>query len=188
MKRTLAWPFLRMRMTPSQVGLFGIACALIAAGCARLGATQVSFAFAMTAFLTDFVDGEVARQTHQETPEGNYLDAMGDRICESFLLFGLLPQAPNLVAISLCGGLLVSFAKARCALVCLMDNQDWPGWGDYPDRGALIATAYSCQSDPTWPLALLAVLTWTSLWHRVRHARTKIRGSRSEELQPYLRR
>ena len=187
-KRTLAWPFLRLRMGPSQVGLFGIACALAAAGCARSGAVQISFGFAIMAFLTDLADGEVARQTGQETPEGNYLDAMGDRICESVLLFGLLPQAPNLVTLALCGGLLVSFAKARCALVCLMDNRDWPGWGDYPDRGALIATAYFCQPHTLWPLTLLAALNWTSLWSRVRHARQMISSSRSQELQPYLRR
>ncbi len=187
LKRLLAWPFLRLGLGPFQVGVLGIILALAAAGAARAGETQLSFWLAASSLLTDLADGEVARESGEESPEGNYLDAMGDRICECVLLFGLLPLAPNLVLLSLAGGCLVSFAKARCALVCLMDNRDWPGWGDYPDRAVLIALAYWFQPLPFWPLGVLVLLTWSCLFRRVHHARAKIRASTPEELQPYLR-
>lgn len=187
LKRWLARPFLRLGLGPSQVGVLGIILALAAAGAARAGEAHLSFGLAVSSLLTDLADGEVARESDQESPEGNYLDAVGDRICECVLLFGLLPLAPNLVLLSLAGGCLVSFAKARCALVCLMDNEDWPGWGDYPDRALLIALAYIYQPASLWPLGLLALVTWSGFFLRLSHARGKIRAARPEELQPYLR-
>lgn len=187
LKRCLAWPFLRLGWSPASLSALGILLAVLAAAAARWGAVPLSFGLALASLLTDLVDGEVARQTGLETPEGNYLDAMGDRLSECILLFGLLPLAPNLVTLALAGGCLVSFAKARCALVCLMDNRDWPGWGDYPDRAALIALAYLLQPDCTGPLVFLSVLTAMGLAQRVRYARSFIASAPADKLQPYLR-
>lgn len=186
LKRRLAWPFLKLGCTPTSLSALGILLAVLAATAARWGAVPLSFGLALASLLTDLIDGEVARQAGRESPEGNYLDAMGDRLSECILLFGLLPLAPNLTMLALAGGCLVSFAKARCALVCLMDNRDWPGWGDYPDRAALITLAYLLQPASSGPLLLLSGLTAIGLVQRVRYARSFIRAAPVEELQPYL--
>jgi phosphatidylglycerophosphate synthase len=137
--------------------------------------------------LTDLADGEVARSTKSCTPEGNYLDALGDRICECLLLLGLLPFAPNLAALALAGGCLTSYAKARCSLVVSMDNRDWPGAGDYPDRAALLLMSYYLLPDPAPSLALLSAVSWICLLRRLAYARRMIRDAGVEKLQPYLR-
>ena len=187
LRRLLAWPFLKVGATPAAVGAVGILLAVSAAALARLGFLTSAFWVAGLAFLTDVADGEVARRTGSCSPEGNYLDAVGDRVSECLLLLGLLPYSPNLTAMVMAGACLTSYAKARCALVRVMDNSDWPGLGDYPDRAALIATAYLMLPDPALPLALLGLITWTCLWRRVRHARSLIRTAGPQELLPYLR-
>ena len=186
-KGWLAAPFVKLGLGPGEVGLLGIVFAAAAAGAARAGFLSASFWLAGLALLTDMADGEVARRTGRQTPEGNYLDAVGDRVCECLLLFGLLPHAPNLVAASIAGACLVSFAKARCALVRVIDNRDWPGSGDYPDRGVLIAVAYLMQPNPSLPLLMLCGLTAVALIRRVHHAKRLIQEASREELLPYLR-
>lgn len=169
------------------MGGLGVGLALLAAVLARAGQNWPAFWVAALALLTDLADGEVARQSGRSTPEGNYLDAMGDRVTECLLLLGLLPAAPNLVGLALAGACLTSFAKARCALVCQMDNRDWPGLGDYPDRAALLLVSYLLLPDPSLPLGLLALVAWTCMAQRVRYARRLIQRAGPEQLQPYLR-
>lgn len=187
LRAVLAWPFLRLGVGPNGVGAFGVMLAALAALACRAEWFTTAFWLAAGSLLTDIADGEVARRTHQSGPEGNYLDALGDRLTECLLLLGLGSSAPNLAALALAGGCLTSFAKARCALVRSLDNRDWPGLGDYPDRGTLILIAYAMQPDPTLPLACLVGVAWLNLWQRSQHARRLIRQASTEELQPYLR-
>jgi phosphatidylglycerophosphate synthase len=187
LRRLLAWPFLRLGASAATVGLLGIVLAALAAGAARLNAHLPALALAVLAVLTDMADGEVARRTGTAGPEGNYLDALGDRIGECILLLGLLEASPNLAALSLAGACLTSYAKARCALVLQMDNRDWPGFGEYPDRAVMIVLAYATLPRPGLALGALALASWFCLWGRIRHARRLIRQAPPEELQPYLR-
>lgn len=187
LRRLLAWPFLKAGVSASAIGALGLLLAAAAALLARTQFLTAAFWVAGLALLTDIADGEVARRTASCSPEGNYLDAVGDRISECLLLLGLVPYAPGLTALVMAGGCLTSYAKARCALVRVMDNRDWPGLGDYPDRGALIAAAYLTLPNPSWALGLLALISWTCLWRRVRYARSLIRQTPPEELLPYLR-
>ena len=186
-RRLVAWPFIKTGASPTFVSATGVVLAALAACLARAGWNTAAFWTAAAALLTDLADGEVARQTDGCSPKGNYLDAIGDRVSECLLLLGLLQVAPNLAALALAGGCLTSFAKARCALVLSMDNRDWPGLGDYPDRAALLLLAYLLLPNPTLPLALLVLTTWSCLWRRTQHALDLIRQASPEELQPYLR-
>lgn len=186
-KRILAWPFLRLGFSATQVSVLGVGLAVLAAACARVENFDLAFWTALVAVLTDLVDGEVARVRKAVSPRGNYLDAMLDRTRECILLLGLLPLAPNLVALALVGTCLTSFAKARCALVRLMDNRDWPGVGDHPDRAALILIAYLFAPASSLALGLLVMLTWTCFARRARHACELIDQADESELLPYLR-
>ncbi len=186
-KRLLAWPFLKAGVGPTAVGIFGVVIAILAAILARAGLYDAAFWLAVMAVLTDMADGEVARATGETTPLGNYYDAIGDRTRECVLLFGLLPTAPNLVALAIIGTCMTSFAKARCGLVRIMDNRDWPGFGDHPDRAVMIAVAYLFQPQSTIPLIVLTIATWTCFIQRANYARKAIEDATPDELLPYLR-
>lgn len=188
-RRLLAWPFLKLGASPAFVGAVGIALCAAAALSFRAGCPRLAFWLAVLGLLTDMIDGEVARGANASSPEGNYLDALGDRLSECLLLLGLLPSSPNLVCLAMAGGCLTSYAKARCAQVRIMDNRDWPGVGDYPDRAALLLTAYVTGGPYAWiPLGVLVLVTWSCLAVRARYARRLIREATQEELLPYLRR
>lgn len=186
LRKLLARPFLLLGMTPSQVGLFGVVLACLAAILFRFGYAQAAFWVAMAALLSDMADGEVARETGRATPQGNYLDAVGDRLRECILLLGLLPVSTDLVTLAILGTCLTSFAKARCSLVVIMDNSDWSGFGDHADRAVLILVCYFWAPE-LWPLILLAATTWSCFLIRVRTALRKIDEAGPEGLLPYLR-
>lgn len=187
LKSLLARPFLMLGISAATVGLCGVILAAGAAIAARMGHFQLAFWLAVLALGTDLIDGEVARLSHTCTPVGNYIDAMGDRTRECLLLLGLLWAGPDLVALAIVGACLTSYAKARCALVLNMDNRDWPGFGDHPDRGALILWAYFVQPNPLVPLTVLALATWIAALRRFLFARHLIQSAEAEQLQPYLR-
>lgn len=186
LKRLVAWPYLKLGMTPTQVGMFGVIAAIVGAFLFRLGYLEAAFWVAMVALLTDMADGEVARRTGRATPRGNYLDAVGDRLRECILLLGLLPLCEDLVALALLGTCMTSFAKARCALVTIMDNSDWPGLGDHADRAVLILFCYRLAPQQ-WPIAVLALVTWSCFAVRALAAVKKIDEAAEDELLPYIR-
>lgn len=186
-KRILAYPFLVTGASPLTVSVFGVVVAILAAVLGRMGWHDYAFWLALIAVLTDMVDGEVARATDTCTPLGNYFDALGDRTRECILLIGLLPLAPNLVAMAVAGACLTSFAKARVGLVMISDNRDWPGFGDYPDRAVLILIAYLFCPNVSPALLVLAVLAWTCFGQRILYARRLILSAKPQEILPYLR-
>ena len=186
-KRLLAYPFLVTGASPLLVSAFGVVMAALASLLGRIGWHDCAFWLALVAVLTDLVDGEVARATDSCSPSGNYFDALGDRTRECILLLGLLPLAPNLVALALAGSCLTSFAKARVGLVIVSDNRDWPGFGDHPDRAVLILIAYLFCPNVSPALCLLVLLSWTCFGRRLLYARDLIESADGEEILPYLR-
>lgn len=186
-RQGLAKPFLALGMGPNTVGILGMILAALAAFLLRFNYIGLAFALATLAFATDLIDGEVARSTQKSSPWGNYLDAVGDRLTECLLLLGLLPAAPNLVGLALAGSCLTSYAKARCALVLKMTNDDWPGLGGYPDRATLILIAYALAFNPNLPLIVLVAVSWVGAWQRTKYAEHLIKTASPRELQPYLR-
>lgn len=174
-------------MSATQVGIFGVVMATLAALGFRFGFVREAFWLAMIAVLTDMADGEVARATNTETPQGNYLDAVGDRLRECILLLGLLPLSPDLVALALLGTCLTSFAKARCSLVLIMDNSDWSGLGDHADRAVLILVCYLVGGVSLLPLLFYVLVTWACFYTRARAALARIEQAEDSQLLPYLR-
>lgn len=187
LRKALAWPYIKLGVSPTAVGAFGVALAIVAALCQRIGWADFSFWCALLAASTDMADGEVARVTKRTSPKGNYLDALGDRTREGILLFGLLPLSPNLVFLAILGTCLTSFAKARLGLVLIMDNRDWPGFGDHADRAVLLLIAYLLSPNITWPLLVLVVGTWSCFIGRARQAMSLIEEAPESEVLPYLR-
>ena len=187
LRKLLAWPFLKMGVSPNTISLLGVLLAIMAAVSLRLGQLYLPFCLAFLALLTDLIDGEVARTQKKASPWGNYFDAVGDRLRECLLLFGLLPNAPDVAALALIGTCLTSFAKARVGLVVRTDNRDWPYPGDHPDRAALILSAYFFQAHSVAILCLLVLLSWSCFFQRLRYARTLVDEAHEEDLLPYLK-
>ena len=103
-------------------------------------------------------------------------------------MLGLVPFAPDLLGLALLGTCLTSFAKARCALVVVMDNRDWPGLGDHADRAVILLFAYLLVPQGVqWPLWLLVVATWTCCAGRMKRALELIEKGKEDNLLPYLR-
>jgi phosphatidylglycerophosphate synthase len=91
--------------------------------------------FLILTAIWDALDGSLARESNKVTKWGNYLDAMIDRYIEiiiylGFALAGFLIEA----LLVLSGSLLISYAKARVALVIPIDNREWPAIGERVDR------------------------------------------------------
>ncbi len=95
--------------------------------------------FVVLAAIWDAFDGSLARAAHKVTKFGNYLDAMIDRYVEIIILLGFAFSGffiESFLAVS--GSLLVSYAKARTAIVVPIDNHDWPAIGERFDRLSLL--------------------------------------------------
>lgn len=98
--------------------------------------------FVVFASIWDALDGSLARVAHKVTKFGNYLDAMVDRYVEIIILLGFAFSGffiESFLAVS--GSLLVSYAKARTALVVPADNHDWPAIGERFERLSLLIIA-----------------------------------------------
>ena len=98
--------------------------------------------FVVLAAIWDALDGGLARVTHKVTKFGNYLDAMIDRYVEVIILLGFAFAGfwiESLLVIS--GSLLISYAKARTAIVVPIGNHDWPAIGERFERLLLLVIA-----------------------------------------------
>lgn len=137
------------------------------------------------ASLTDFVDGAVARYQQRVSAWGNYLEAVVDRLVEIILLLTLASDLGPVVSFALAASLLISYCKARVALVIPADNHDWPGVGDHADRMVVLLVSMAlCQLSfelGRWGIGLLALLATAGALQRVAYAYRLIAsaGSRS---------
>ncbi len=98
--------------------------------------------FVVLASIWDALDGSLARVTNRVTKFGNYMDAMIDRYVEVIILLGFAFSGffiESFLVVS--GSLLVSYAKARTAIVVSIDNHDWPAIGERFERLLLLVIA-----------------------------------------------
>lgn len=188
LKNALARPIAMTGMSPN---LFTLTAIPLAAGAAMLlyyGYPKPALALAIPSALVDFVDGPVARLQNKVTPFGNLLEAVVDRIVEAVLLVSLALKFPLAAGAALGASMVVSYIKARTALVVVADNREWPGWGDRSDRVVLILVAMlmlALQQPRLAELALWLVATASlvGVAQRILYARRLIQES---ELLPYL--
>lgn len=135
---SVARPLARTGIPPNA---FSVCAVPLAAGAAwAIVTSHWLAAFVLTGLsgLVDLLDGSVARLQKRESPFGNYFDTMLDRIVEVILYLGLVVLWPIPAATALAFSMLVSYAKARVALVIQTDDRDWPGMGDRADRITLL--------------------------------------------------
>ena len=140
--------------------------------------------------LADLLDGTMARLSGRAGPWGNFLDATLDRIADgcifgALLLWAVATGNPWTVAgalISLVGGQVISYAKARAEAVGAQANV---GLAERAERLIIVLLAALLTGvGVTWalPIALgvLAVLTLITIVQRVVVVRRQLRGAPGE--------
>jgi len=190
-KLGLAAPLARAKVDPNTVTLAAIPFALGAMGLASQGHYWWALTLAVPSALADFLDGAVAELQGRTSPQGNFLEAVVDRLVDGFLLAGLATRFPLLSMLAMTLSFAVSYIKARVGLVVQTDNSDWPGWGDRTDRIAIILLAYigagySTRMGSAVLIFLIAVSLVGTL-QRLKHAFGLIDKAKKEDtLLPYL--
>lgn len=189
LKNALARPIAASGMSPNLFTLLAVPLAVGAGMLLYRGAWGPALALAIPAALVDFVDGPVARLQNRATPFGNLLEAVVDRIVDASLLVGLATRFPLAASAALACSMVVSYVKARTALVVICDNREWPGWGDRSDRVvllllSLLMMALGLPRAAEGLLWVMASAALVGLVQRLRYARALVEQS---ELLPYLR-
>jgi archaetidylinositol phosphate synthase len=154
---SIAKPLARAGVPPNLFSVTAVPLAAAAAWAIVTAHWPLAFLFTALSGLVDLLDGSVARLQDRESPFGNYLDTMLDRIVEVVLYLGLVLVWPIPAATALAFSMLVSYAKARVALVIPTDDRDWPGMGDRADRIAMLLIGLIAAS-VGFPLVLRAVV------------------------------
>ena len=161
--------------------LLGVPLALTSAGLYYHGQSGRAALVGCLAALADFVDGAVARRQNSQSPLGDYLDAIADRVVELSLLLALAVDFAPVVCWAIAASMLVSYCKPRVALAIPADDHDWPGVGDHADRLVLIllAMALAALSKPAarWTLMGLSAVCAVGALQRVIYGCGLIRKS-----------
>lgn len=153
----IAAPLARLGVPPNAFSISAIPLAAAAAWAITTSHWALALVCAALSGLVDLLDGSVARLQNRESPFGNYLDTMLDRVVEVVLYLGLVVVWPIPAATALAFSMLVSYAKARVALVIQTDDRDWPGIGDRADRIVLLLFGLLAAS-VGFPFVLLAIV------------------------------
>ena len=161
-------------LTPNMLTVIGLllncgVAAVLAGGWLRVGGVLV-----LLAGLFDLLDGAMARVTDRITPFGSFLDSTLDRYSEVILYGGLLfylLSTPNykvaavLVHATICGSLLVSYARARAEA---LGYKLQVGLLARPER-IIILSAGLILGHVTWALWFLAIFTNITAVQRIYH-------------------
>ncbi len=185
---TLARPVAGWGVSPNAVTLISVlACLLYVYFAIREEWGFALGGIALTALL-DALDGAVARLSQKTSAFGNYLDAYVDRVIEFLLILPFLVWAPVPAGFFLAGGFLVSYAKARAALVISLDNTDWPGFGERSERlmgtvGIVVGLAVVpnlVKPNAAVLLWILAAFTWAGALLRLNTAKKWIEKAEND--------
>jgi phosphatidylglycerophosphate synthase len=176
-------------INPNVFSSFAFLWAIIAAYFIANENMTMGLVFVIITAIWDALDGSLARAEKKVTKFGNYLDAMIDRHVEiiiylGFALSGFFIEAFLVVS----GSLLVSYAKARTALVVPIDNHDWPAIGERPDRLILLVISMiitiflpeisalgATISSMSFFLYLIAIMVYVGSIQRILYARKIIK-------------
>lgn len=131
----------------------------------------------------DGLDGAVARAGGRVTKFGAYLDAVCDRYVEAMAALTVAWVTGHwlLIALTLVGAMLVSYAKARAAMEIPVSNQEWPDLMERTERSVVFLVGLAASALVPWrplgrdlfwwTLVFLTVLIHLTVVQRVLRAR-----------------
>ena len=179
----------KIGINPNIFSSFALLWAIIAAYFIANKNMTIGLIFVILASIWDALDGSLARAEGKVSKFGNYLDAVIDRYVEiimylGFALSGFFIEAFLVVT----GSLLVSYTKARTAIVTQIDNRDWPSIGERFDRLFLLIIAIIISiflpeistsgyniSSISFFLCLIAIIVYVGSIQRIFYARKIIK-------------
>lgn len=159
-------------LTPNALTLIGLLLNCGVAVILGYGWLLVGGICVLIAGLFDLLDGAMAKVTDHVTPFGSFLDSTLDRYSEVILYGGLLVYLLNtadarlgaiLVYLTICGSLLVSYARARAEA---LGYRLQVGLLARPERIVILAAGL-ILGHPIWALWVLAIFTNVTALQRI---------------------
>ena len=138
LQKTLAWPFIKLKITPNTITVIGLILALIGGYFVYIQNWPLAFVFFLLAPAMDLVDGTVARALNKRSNWGNYFETMIDKFVDLIMLGSFVFFFPVAAILALGFSMLSSYAKPRVALIIIADNHDWPAIGEHADKLIII--------------------------------------------------
>ena len=133
-QKVLAWPFIKLKITPNTITVIGLILALIGVYFVSVQNWPLAFIFFLLAPTMDLVDGTVARALNMKSNWGNYFETMVDKFVDFAMLGSFILIFPVAAILAVGFSMLSSYAKPRVALIIISDNHDWPAIGEHADK------------------------------------------------------
>lgn len=142
-RRILNW-LARSGVTPNQITCMGLVLVTINSGLYLFHRDAFWFGAGLSlSFISDYLDGALARREGVVSKFGGYLDAVGDRYQEivAYCAIAWVNDCWAVVFFVVTGSLLTSYNKARTAIEIPIDNKGWPDLLERPQRLSLLCLA-----------------------------------------------
>lgn len=136
LQNILAWPFIKLRIDPNLISVFGLVLAIIGAFFVIQQNWLLALIFFILAPTMDLIDGTTARALNKRSNWGNYFETMIDKLVDFAMLgsFAFIPIYSIPAVLALGFSAVSSYAKPRVALIVITDNRDWPAIGEHADK------------------------------------------------------
>jgi CDP-diacylglycerol--glycerol-3-phosphate 3-phosphatidyltransferase len=184
-------------ITPNHITILGLLFTLAVAWLAGAGFLLAAGLVLGISSITDIADGALARARNACTDYGAFFDSLLDRIGEAVVGIGIIIYYVNhghamegslLVYLSICGALMVSYARARAEGLGLECNV---GFMARPER--IVVTCAGLVLFPLFGLWVLSASLWVLIvttffttGQRLYHVYTVTRPAPQEEPRPRL--
>lgn len=136
LQKVLAWPFIKLRIDPNLISVFGLILAIIGAYFVTQQNWLLALIFFILAPTMDLIDGTTARALNKRSNWGNYFETMIDKLVDFAMLgsFAFIPSYSVPAILALGFSAVSSYAKPRVGLIIITDNRDWPAIGEHADK------------------------------------------------------
>jgi phosphatidylglycerophosphate synthase len=194
LQKVLAWPFIKLKISPNAISVIGLILALIGVYFVSQQNWLLAFIFFLLAPTMDLIDGTVARVLKKGSNWGNYFETMIDKIVDFAMLgsFVLIPGLQVAAVLALGFSMLSSYAKPRVALIIIADNHDWPAIGEHADKLIIILIVLLLASFGLnlieYGLYLIALIALVGTLQRMKYAKKLIaKAEKKGTLLPYIK-
>ena len=136
LQNVLAYPFIKLKVSPNLISVFGLVLAIIGAYFVTQQNWLLALIFFILAPTMDLIDGTVARALNKRSNWGNYFETMIDKLVDFAMLasFAFIPIYSIPAVLALGFSAVSSYAKPRVGLIIITDNRDWPAIGEHADK------------------------------------------------------
>ncbi|HXT37848.1 MAG TPA: CDP-alcohol phosphatidyltransferase family protein [Chloroflexota bacterium] len=188
-------PLLKAPITPNWITVIGLIFTLVVALLVGAGYLLAGGIVLALTSVTDIADGALARARNECTDYGAFFDSLLDRIGEAVIGVGIIIYYVNhghamegslLTYLSVCGALMVSYARARAeglGLDCSVGFMARPERIVVTVAGLVLSAAFGLWI-LTASLWILLVTTFLTTAQRLLHVYTITHPSASEDRKP----